>query len=117
MQFVLLAFEFGSSDLFELFEYLLSPLSMTALPLDMKSCLMWASGVRHVLLTKINGSAGCCCPDTITQAMCSIGSRADPSECLKYVFGPGVSQGGWERGAESILSPGSAVLCLRSSGC
>lgn len=119
MQLVPPAFEFGGSALFELFEYLLSPLSMTALPLDMKSCLIWASGVRHVLLTEIYGSASCCCPDihhTGTQAICSIGSRADLSECLKHVFIPSVSQGGCERGGESILSPGIAVLCLCSSG-
>jgi len=36
---------FGDSALFEFLQRLQSPLSVTALPLRVKSCLTWASGL------------------------------------------------------------------------
>lgn len=63
VQLVPPAFGFGDDAVFEFLERLQSPLSMTALPLRVKSCLMSASGVGHALLTKINCSDSCCCPD------------------------------------------------------
>lgn len=80
MQVVSPAFRFGGDTLFEFLERLQSPLSVTALPLRVKSCLTWASGVGRVLLTKINGSDSCCCPDVHhagTQAICSFSINAD----------------------------------------
>lgn len=83
MQLVPPAFEFVVNTLFGFLEHLQSLLSMTALPVPVKGCLTWASGVGHVLLTKINCSDNCCCPDihhTGTQAICSFGINADLSQ-------------------------------------
>lgn len=84
VQLVPPAFGFGDDALFEFLEHLLSPLSMTALPLCVKSCLTWASGIGYVLLTEINCSDRCCCPDIHhigTQAICFSGINADLSQC------------------------------------
>lgn len=93
----------------------LSPVSMTALPLGVKSCLTWASGVGRVLLTKINCSDSCCCPDIHhagTQAICSFHVNADLAQCVEGGFVSDISQGGEKRAGENDLTLGITIFSI-----